>query len=157
MGSKPAWTLSQRETLSVLCWTTNRPALPSRGRHGLHLSRMFTIQIYIFFKYSKTQAFCPYSQYVWNTRDTVRFVFQQWSLADSFLHSDGFLCLPQDSLLAMGVLDHLHMQTRNAERPRAQKRFPMLACVPPLHHTPMGHFRGVSYIVSAAQSSKFPQ
>ena len=50
--------------------------------------------------------------------------------------------------MAMGVLDHLHMQTRNAERPRAQKRFPMLACVPPLHHTPMGHFRGVSYIVS---------
>ena len=81
-------------------------------------------------------------------RDTVRFVFQQWSLADSFLHSDGFLCLPQDSLLAMGVLDHLHRQTGNAERLRAQKRFPMLACVPPLHHTPMGHFRGVSYIVS---------
>lgn len=60
MGSKPAWTLSQRETLSVLCWTTNRPALPSRGRHGLHLSRMFTIQIYIYFlNIPKHRRFAP--------------------------------------------------------------------------------------------------
>ena len=93
MGSEPAWTLSQRETLSLLCWTTNRPALPSSGRHELHLSRMFTIQIFLK-NIPKHRCFAPiHNMYeIWETQRDSSFNSGHLQTV-SYIHTASCVCL----------------------------------------------------------------
>ena len=45
INSEPAWPSPWRGTASLCCWTANKPALYSRGRHSLSFPRLFAVQI----------------------------------------------------------------------------------------------------------------
>ena len=74
-ASKFAQPLLQKETLSLLSWTTNKSALWLRERHYLYLLKLFAIQTYLK-RYSRIEAANVSAQMCRNARDLKEIVSQ---------------------------------------------------------------------------------